>query len=122
LAEVRRVARDLALIVDIDGTRRGLVRRWLLSMDRGSFMRTPAQLAALVGQAFDVAETTRWDVGLYTEVAFRCPITAPSVPRHEATRTSATPPTFHHEPGASSTTSRAPLAGHLPLEPDSRRR
>jgi ubiquinone/menaquinone biosynthesis C-methylase UbiE len=80
LAEIRRVARDLVLIVDIDGTRRGLVRRCLLAMDRGTFMRTPARLATLVGRVFDVAETVHWDVGLYTEVAFRCPVAAPTSP------------------------------------------
>ena len=44
----------------------------LLALDRGRFMRTPARLRALVERVFRVEHTRCWDVGLYTEVLFRC--------------------------------------------------
>jgi ubiquinone/menaquinone biosynthesis C-methylase UbiE len=72
LREMRRVTRGRVLVVDADGTPRGVVRRALLALDRGRFMRTPARLAALVERVFAVETTRRWDVGLYTEVLFRC--------------------------------------------------
>jgi ubiquinone/menaquinone biosynthesis C-methylase UbiE len=72
LREMRRGTRGRVLVVDADGTPRGVVRRALLALDRGRFMRTPARLAALVERVFAVETTRRWDVGLYTEVLFRC--------------------------------------------------
>jgi ubiquinone/menaquinone biosynthesis C-methylase UbiE len=72
LREIRRVTRGPVLVVDIDGTPRGVVRRSLLAMDRGAHVRTPERLAALVRRVLDVEAEARWDVGLYTEVAFRC--------------------------------------------------
>lgn len=72
LSEMRRVTRGRVLVVDADGTPRGVVRRALLALDRGRFMRPPARLGALVERVFAVETTRRWDVGLYTEVLFRC--------------------------------------------------
>ena len=71
LRELCRVTRGPVLVVDIDGTPRGVVRRSLLAMDRGSHVRTPERLAALVRRVLDVEVEARWDVGFYTEVAFR---------------------------------------------------
>ena len=78
LREIRRVTRGPVLVVDIDGTPRGVVRRSLLAMDRGAHVRTPERLAALVRRVLDVEVEARWDVGLYTEVAFRCRGVAPA--------------------------------------------
>ena len=71
LRELCRVTRGPVLVVDIDGTPRGVVRRSLLAMDRGAHVRRPERLAALVRRVLDVDIEARWDVGLYTEVAFR---------------------------------------------------
>lgn len=72
LGEMRRVTRGRVIVVDADGTPRGLLRRALLALDRGAHMRTPAALAGLVGQVLEVETTRRWDVGPYTEVLLRC--------------------------------------------------
>lgn len=74
LAEVRRITRRLIVVVDADGTPRGLVRRGLLALDRGRFMRTPARLAEVVGQVLPIAQAVTFDVGLYGEVLLRCPL------------------------------------------------
>lgn len=72
LTEVRRITRKVVVVVDADGTPRGLVRRTLVALDRGRFMRSPEGLAALVRRVFPVERTVRFDVGLYTETLFRC--------------------------------------------------
>ena len=74
LAEVRRLTRRLVLVIDADGTPRGLLRRVLLGLDRGRFMRTPARLAGVVGAVLPIAETVAFRVGLYDEVLLRCPL------------------------------------------------
>jgi hypothetical protein len=58
--------------VDADATPRGLVRRTMVALDRGRFMRSPEGLAALVRRVVPVERTVRFDVGLYTEILFRC--------------------------------------------------
>jgi ubiquinone/menaquinone biosynthesis C-methylase UbiE len=80
LTEVRRITRKVVVVVDADGTPRGLVRRTLVALDRGRFMRSPERLAALVRRVFPVERTVRFDVGLYTEILFRCPGAATSAP------------------------------------------
>jgi ubiquinone/menaquinone biosynthesis C-methylase UbiE len=72
LTEVRRITRKVAVVVDADGTPHGLVRRTLVALDRGRFMRSPDRLAALVRTVFAVERTARFDVGLYTEILFQC--------------------------------------------------
>ena len=72
LSEIRRVTRERAVIVDADGTPRGLVRRILLASDRGDWMRTPASLEQLVGAVLPIRESVRFRVGLYTELLFAC--------------------------------------------------
>lgn len=72
LTEVRRITRKVVVVVDADGTPRGLVRKALVALDRGRFMRSPEALAALVRRVFPVERTVRFDVGLYTEILFRC--------------------------------------------------
>ncbi len=74
LAELRRITRALIVVVDADGTPRGLVRRLLLALDRGHFMRTPARLAEVVSRVLPVAQTVTFEVGLYGEVLLRCPL------------------------------------------------
>jgi ubiquinone/menaquinone biosynthesis C-methylase UbiE len=74
LTEVRRVTRCLVVVVDADGTPRGLVRRALVAMDRGRFMRSPEALAAVVGRVMPIERRARFDVGLYTEVLLHCPV------------------------------------------------
>ena len=76
LSEIRRVTRHLVIIVDADGTPRGIIRRILLGMDRGGFMRTPEDLSALIGRVFQIEQSIRFQVGLYTELLFRCPVDA----------------------------------------------
>ena len=72
LSEIRRVTRGRAVIVDADGTPRGLVRRILLASDRGDWMRTPASLEQLVGSVLTVRESVRFRVGFYAELLFAC--------------------------------------------------
>lgn len=72
LREMRRVTRGRVIVVDADGTPRGLLRRALIALDRGAHMRTPAALTALVRRVLDVEATRRWEVGPYTEVLLRC--------------------------------------------------
>jgi ubiquinone/menaquinone biosynthesis C-methylase UbiE len=74
LAELRRITRTLIVVVDADGTPRGLVRRLLLALDRGHFMRTPARLAEVVGRVLPIAQTVTFEVGLYGEVLLHCPL------------------------------------------------
>jgi hypothetical protein len=74
LTEVLRLTRRLVLVIDADGTPRGLLRRALLALDRGRFMRTPAHLARVVGAVLPIAETVVFRVGLYDEVLLRCPL------------------------------------------------
>jgi ubiquinone/menaquinone biosynthesis C-methylase UbiE len=74
LTEVRRITRRLVVVVDADGTPRGAVRRLLLALDRGRFMRTPTRLAEVVGRVLPVAQTVTFEVGLYREVLLRCPL------------------------------------------------
>lgn len=73
LTEARRVTRRKVIVVDADGTPLGLVRRTLIALDRGRFMRSPEGLAALVRQVLPVERTVRFDVGLYTEILLSCP-------------------------------------------------
>jgi hypothetical protein len=61
-------------VIDADGTPRGVVRRLLLALDRGRFMRTPARLSRLVGGVLPITETIPFRVGLYDEVLLRCPL------------------------------------------------
>jgi ubiquinone/menaquinone biosynthesis C-methylase UbiE len=72
LTEVRRITRKAVVVVDADGTPRGPIRRALIALDRGRFMRSPEALAVLVRRVLPVERTVRFDVGLYTEVLFRC--------------------------------------------------
>lgn len=72
LREVRRVTRARTVIVDADGTPRGLVRRMLLAADRGDWMRTPASLEQLIGAVLPIRESVRFRVGLYAELLFCC--------------------------------------------------
>jgi demethylmenaquinone methyltransferase/2-methoxy-6-polyprenyl-1,4-benzoquinol methylase len=72
LSEIRRVTRDRAVIVDADGTPRGLARRILLASDRGDWMRTPTSLEQLVGSVLTVRESVRFRVGFYAELLFAC--------------------------------------------------
>jgi ubiquinone/menaquinone biosynthesis C-methylase UbiE len=72
LREIRRVTRRGVIIIDADGTPRGVVRRALLAADRGEWMRTPDALRSLIGEAFEIREVVRFDVGLYTELLHVC--------------------------------------------------
>jgi ubiquinone/menaquinone biosynthesis C-methylase UbiE len=72
LTEMRRITRKVVVVVDADATPRGLVRRTMVALDRGRFMRSPEGLAALVRRVVPVERTVRFDVGLYTEILFRC--------------------------------------------------
>jgi len=82
LTELRRITRRLILVVDADGTPRGVVRRLLLALDRGHFMRTPLGLAGVVGQVLPIARTLTFDVGLYGQVLLCCPLTeSPDPPK-----------------------------------------
>jgi len=76
LMEIKRVTRSLVIIIDADGTPRGIIRRALLAMDRGKFMRTPESLSALISRVFRIEENVCFDVGLYSELLFRCPAEA----------------------------------------------
>jgi ubiquinone/menaquinone biosynthesis C-methylase UbiE len=72
LAEVRRVTRSRVVIIDADGTPRGVVRRVLLASDRGDWMRTPPALERLIGSVLSIRTSVRFRVGLYTELLFAC--------------------------------------------------
>ena len=72
LSEIRRVTRERVVIVDADGTPRGLVRRILLASDRGDWMRTPASLKQLVGSVLPIRASVSFQVGLYAELLFAC--------------------------------------------------
>jgi ubiquinone/menaquinone biosynthesis C-methylase UbiE len=72
LSEIRRVTRERAVIIDADGTPRGVVRRLLLASDRGDWMRTPAALEQLVGSVLPIQASVRFRVGLYAELLFAC--------------------------------------------------
>jgi ubiquinone/menaquinone biosynthesis C-methylase UbiE len=72
LHEIRRVTRGRAIIIDADGTPRGLFRRTLLAADRGEWMRSPDGLRSLIGEALDIREIVRFDVGFYTELLHDC--------------------------------------------------
>jgi ubiquinone/menaquinone biosynthesis C-methylase UbiE len=72
LSEIRRVTRERVVIVDADGTPRGLVRRILLASDRGDWMRTPASLQQLVGSVLPIRRSVSFRVGLYAELLFVC--------------------------------------------------
>lgn len=74
LAEIRRVTRRLVIVVDADATPRGLLRRALLAMDRGRFMRTPEHLSRVVARVLRIEDRIDFAVGLYAEVLFRCPV------------------------------------------------
>ena len=73
LGEVRRATRTTVIVVDADGTPAGPVRKALVALDRGRFMRSPEALAALVRRVLPVERVVRFDVGLYTEILLRCP-------------------------------------------------
>jgi len=73
LTEVRRITCKVVVVVDTDGTPPGLLRRTLIALDRGRFMRSPERLADVVRRVFPVERTVRFDVGLYTEILLRCP-------------------------------------------------
>ncbi len=72
LHELRRVTRGRVIVVDADGTRVGLIRPLLFRLDRGRFMRTPAEHERLLRRVFDVRRSVAWDVGLYREVLYEC--------------------------------------------------
>jgi ubiquinone/menaquinone biosynthesis C-methylase UbiE len=77
LEEIRRVTRERVVVVDADGTRRGLLRRALLAADRGDWMRTPEALTELIGSTLRIRTTERFNVGLYTELLFDCGVDGP---------------------------------------------
>ncbi|HET8576142.1 MAG TPA: class I SAM-dependent methyltransferase [Methylomirabilota bacterium] len=70
LKEIRRVTRVRVVIIDADGTPRGLLRRALLAADRGAWMRTPEALGELIASVLSVHAAVRFDVGLYTEMLY----------------------------------------------------
>lgn len=72
LREIRRVTRRRVVIIDADGTPSGLLRRILLSADRGEWMRTSQALGGLVAKVLPVRRVERFDVGLYTELLYQC--------------------------------------------------
>ncbi len=72
LLEMRRVTRGRVIVVDADGTRVGLIRPLLFRLDRGDYMRTPAQHEILLRRVFDVRRSVAWTVGLYREVLYEC--------------------------------------------------
>lgn len=76
LTSIRHVTKSLVIIIDIDGTPKGLIRRTLVAMDRGRFMRNPSDLETLIARVFTIEEVMTFNVGLYTELLFRCPISA----------------------------------------------
>jgi len=76
LSEIRRVTRRLVLIIDADGTPKGLLRRLLVAIDRGKFMRSLKDLSSVIGRVFEIEQVVCFEVGLYTEFLFRCPVDA----------------------------------------------
>jgi ubiquinone/menaquinone biosynthesis C-methylase UbiE len=72
LREIARVTRTRALIIDPDGTPRGLVRRALLAADRGDWMRTPEAQRRLIGSILPIRDVVTYRVGFYTEVLYDC--------------------------------------------------
>jgi len=74
LLEIRRVTRRLVVIIDADGAPRGIMRRMLVAIDRGKFMRAREVLASVIGRVFEIDQIVRFEVGLYTEFLFRCPV------------------------------------------------
>ncbi len=72
LREVRRVTRGRVVVIDADGTRVGLIRPLLFRLDRGDYMRTPAEHERILRRVFEVRHTTAWTVGLYREVLYEC--------------------------------------------------
>ncbi len=75
LAEIRRVTRERIVVIDADGTPRGLLRRALLAADRGEWMRTPAALEALAASVLSISHTVIFEVGLYPPfVLFECDV------------------------------------------------
>ncbi|HET7875274.1 MAG TPA: class I SAM-dependent methyltransferase [Methylomirabilota bacterium] len=72
LAELRRVTRERVVVIDADGTPRGLIRRVLLAADRGDWMRGHDALTALVRSALPVSAVVPFEVGLYAEVLYEC--------------------------------------------------
>jgi SAM-dependent methyltransferase len=75
LREIGRVTRTRALIIDPDGTPRGLVRRMLLAADRGDWMRTPDAQRRLIGSVLPIRNVVTYRVGFYTEVLYDCEVT-----------------------------------------------
>ena len=76
LSEIRRVTRRLVIIVDADGAPKGLLRRMLVAIDRGKFMRNLEGLSLVISNVFKIEKIVRFDVGFYTEFLVRCPIDA----------------------------------------------
>jgi ubiquinone/menaquinone biosynthesis C-methylase UbiE len=74
LREIGRVTRTRALIIDPDGTPRGLVRRALLAADRGDWMRTPEAQRQLIGSVLPIREVVTYRVGFYAEVLYDCEV------------------------------------------------
>jgi demethylmenaquinone methyltransferase/2-methoxy-6-polyprenyl-1,4-benzoquinol methylase len=72
LLELRRVTRGRVVVIDADGTRVGWIRPLLFRLDRGRFMRTPAEHEALLARVFQVRRRAAWTVGLYGEVLYEC--------------------------------------------------
>ncbi len=72
LAELRRVTRERVVVIDADGTPRGLLRRALLAADRGDWMRGREALTALVRSALPVSAVVPFEVGIYAEVLYEC--------------------------------------------------
>ncbi len=72
LREIARVTRTRALIIDPDGTPRGLVRRVLLAADRGDWMRTPEAQRRLIGTVLPIRNVMTYRVGFYSEVLYDC--------------------------------------------------
>ena len=56
LTSIRHVTKSLVIIIDIDGSPKGLIRRALVAMDRGRFMRNPSDLETLIARVFTIEE------------------------------------------------------------------
>ena len=69
---MRRVTRQLVVIIDADGSPMGLLPRMLVRVDRGKFMRTLEGLSSVIGEVFEIDQIVRFNVGLYTQFLFRC--------------------------------------------------
>jgi ubiquinone/menaquinone biosynthesis C-methylase UbiE len=72
LREIARVTRTRVLIIDTDGTPRGLVWRALLAADRGDWMRTPEAQRRLIGSVLPIRHVVPYRVGFYWEVLYDC--------------------------------------------------